>query len=55
MDLGKSVDVMDANCKGLHHHTVFEREVVGEPVRKVSGDAAVAAKSAIIHYTEELW
>ena len=36
-DLGEGVDRMDPNCKGLHHRTGFEREVVGEPVREVGG------------------
>ena len=47
-DLGEGVDGMDANCEGLHHRTVFEREVVGEPVREAGGDAIVAAESTII-------
>src|SRR5258706_5318882 len=47
-DLGEGVDGMDADCEGLDHRTVFKREVVGELVCEVGGDAVVAGESTII-------
>ena len=47
-DLGEGVDRVDADREGLHHRTVFEREVLRELVREVCGGAVVAAEGTII-------
>ena len=47
-NLSEGVDGMNTDCEGLDHRTVFKREVVGEFVCEVGGDAVVTGESTII-------